>query len=827
MNRQAEAKSLFKKPSLEMARSYRINSVQTSFNSDTVWSSQQTVTDASTPMSSFSSDLVAFQSTTLNKTKTSSTTVGSLDDKELLELDSKLELEQGRQLDDLTRESSATFRSLDRIGRATVEQAISERTVTSPTGTISEINSSKHWTPPTRPISPSSSSHDGRPPMRFALGSPYSISPSDSPSRISHHIRDIPSQNLFISDIPESLKKFPYHILFICCRIAIEHNVPMPLLMEAMDEAQVAHDPELFWNDIKRRLKGPINLTQESTKIWATANGAFDSYTFKGKVIFNHQRSKPVFGINLLPLQKENSCRFQRKFGADRFLYLNFPSFEPASKPERFSRHQMTQIQQQWAEWLRREHSFLSRRWRAFHVEPIKRGKGARRNDSENYGTRVILFATEGLDIQRPLSIGEMIDWFFPFGVNQDQTFCKASARLDLGLSKTTPTLIFKPSQIRRVEDIRANGTPEDTQFNDIYLKWESITDRPVMNDGCALMSLGAAQEIWRLYKKETGRNDRIPTVFQARIGGAKGLWFVRAESYSQNTGGSDIWIEISDSQLKFQPHPDDLSDESYDPARLAFELVDYSSSPALSDLHVSFISIMVDRGVPLSTIENIIIQRLDRERNQLLAMLLDPVGMYGRIHKQGAGSQSSEGMLWQAALPLVLGDRIKLLLESGFSPTEEPYLGQTICRFINKQQLWEEAKLRIPLGKATFLYGIADPLGVLAPGEIHVQFSTWFIDEMTEESYLCLDGIEVLVARQPACRRSDLQKVRALSHPKLGYLVDVVVFPTQGQCPLAGKLQGGDYDGDIFWVCWEPELVSPFKNAQPPIQPPDPAQYG
>lgn len=122
---------------------------------------------------------------------------------------------------------------------------------------------------------------------------------------------------------------------------------------------------------------------------------------------------------------------------------------------------------------------------------------------------------------------------------------------------------------------------------------------------------------------------------------------------------------------------------------------------------------------------------------------------------------------------------------------------------------------------------GIADPLGVLKPGEIHVQFSSWFYDEASDTRYLCLDDMDVLVARQPACRRSDLQKVRAISHPKLGHQLDVVVFPTKGQYPLAGKLQGGDYDGDIFWLCWESELVSPFRNAPAPTAELDPSQYG
>jgi len=41
------------------------------------------------------------------------------------------------------------------------------------------------------------------------------------------------------------------------------------------------------------------------------------------------------------------------------------------------------------------------------------------------------------------------------------------------------------------------------------------------------------------------------------------------------------------------------------------------------------------------------------------------------------------------------------------------------------------------------------------------------------------------------------LVKVKVVFHPKLKHLVDVVVFPTRGTFPLAGKLQGGDYDGD------------------------------
>lgn len=50
--------------------------------------------------------------------------------------------------------------------------------------------------------------------------------------------------------------------------------------------------------------------------------------------------------------------------------------------------------------------------------------------------------------------------------------------------------------------------------------------------------------------------------------------------------------------------------------------------------------------------------------------------------------------------------------------------------------------------------------------------------------------------------------------------LKDVIVFSSKGNLPLAKKLSGGDYDGDIAWVCWEPSLVTNFHNADFPDVP-------
>lgn len=55
-----------------------------------------------------------------------------------------------------------------------------------------------------------------------------------------------------------------------------------------------------------------------------------------------------------------------------------------------------------------------------------------------------------------------------------------------LGLSRTVPTIIFRPSQIRRINDNLADGSSEKTEFDDQDLEWPELHDarRPnVMND--------------------------------------------------------------------------------------------------------------------------------------------------------------------------------------------------------------------------------------------------------------------------------------------------------------------------------------------------------
>ncbi|USP80322.1 hypothetical protein yc1106_07596 [Curvularia clavata] len=787
----------FKKPTREMAPSFqtsRDSSANTSFNNST-FSSQETANTATTSFASYNSDTnIHGQSISYSKpnNRTSSTTAYSSDDDALLQAEMQcgiLPQDHGIREQDIQEDLNKIFSQ---------ESSVQSR---STFGSVDEdelVNVSFEVEKTAELLEPNDR-------VEFEKTQYYGI-------------RTIPDQHLFVEILPEELEFVPFFVLFISCGIALESSISLRDTVGAIAKPETFLNPDAFWGTMNKhlqRLRKPAVKSRYSSHLWQAEKQQFDGYTFKANITLNSKQTGPPLYLNSLTVQRDKSCRLQRMFGSDRFLYVRSPNFA-SSKCRRFVQEQKKQIQKQWEKWLHKEHTFLGRKWRVFHVENLKKV-----NKDAEHDMRIVLFATEGADIDQPYTIGQMLNKFLPMRLNHKQLLCKVFARIDLGLSRTIPTLCFENGQMDHEPDMMSTKDAEDTQFNDFKLDWPPLPDKVVMNDGCCTMSVGAAKEIWRLYKETTGVTGPLPSAFQGRIGGAKGLWVINTDSYTKDPRHLKPWIKINGSQKKFDlPH-------DKPPHHRTFEVSNYSSAPSPSELHVSFIPILIDRGVSREAISNLMSDCLENDRMKLLDVVGDLVKLHEWIYRNGAKAKPGEEVIWQAGLPVSLEERIQLLLESGFDPLKFAYLAQNLERFIQAKQILQEAKLRVPLPKSTFLYGVADPLGELEPGQIQVLFSTSFIDESSDERYLCLRDMEALVARQPACRRSDIQRVKTVVHPKLSHLVDVVVFSSKGPYPLAGKLQGGDYDGDIFWICWEPTLVQPFYNAPAPVQSPDPSQYG
>jgi len=200
------------------------------------------------------------------------------------------------------------------------------------------------------------------------------------------------------------------------------------------------------------------------------------------------------------PMSVSSSCRAYRKYGADRFLTVSFTDnalFKNA-KPL--------------AEFLKRPISACGRNYRLFYIKK----------------TTAHYFATDGAGLEE-VALSVLMEWLVALRRNCTMSTPKLFSRIGLSLSSTTQTLVFQPEQIRLVPDIVS----------------------PIgecMTDGCARASPAVFRSLWQdglLATKET------PTAVQARLGGAKGIWYVdpRVDPRSE-----EMWIEIRrGSQLKFK----------------------------------------------------------------------------------------------------------------------------------------------------------------------------------------------------------------------------------------------------------------------------------
>jgi hypothetical protein len=168
------------------------------------------------------------------------------------------------------------------------------------------------------------------------------------------------------------------------------------------------------------------------------------------------------------------------------------------------------------------------------------------------------------------------------------------------------------------------------------------------------------------------------------------------------------------------------------------------------------------------------------------------------------------------AGLPTAYEERLNVLLDVGFDPKRLRFIKELATKVFNNKCEDLKKRLNITVGRSTYVYMIPDFYGVLEGNEVYIDFSG-FKDDISGHYGALLNGTEVLVARSPAHYVSDMQKVKVVSKVELMGLKDVIVFSTKGNPSLAAKLSGGDYDGDIAWVCWDPSLVENFENAEVP----------
>ncbi|OIW32897.1 hypothetical protein CONLIGDRAFT_569861 [Coniochaeta ligniaria NRRL 30616] len=587
-----------------------------------------------------------------------------------------------------------------------------------------------------------------------------------------------------------------------------------------VDEVEIPYDlawenPQSYlglWSSLRKHASFSSKAFPEppDTNAWTAAMKGFRlqsmAVIMSASVDFNPSKDGPLFLVRLSPLRLEKGCRLNRRFGSDRFFEVLMPSTNSRAVPEILKDDVSVRELVHWL--TRTRHSIFGRQWAAFFAADAgyrKQLKELRTSPDAKpvFKERIHFFAEYGNgftesqchDALPVSSVEQMLDWLLQFKRNEGQPFLKLFSRIQLGLSKTDPVVVLEKRQIRH-------------HPGDIL----SPTNK-VMNDGIARVSVSIARKV----QEALGLSD-LPSAIQGRMGSAKGMWIVDVA----DGGSGEDWIETYLSQRKWDC-------EQTDPYHRTLEVHGVSHELRSASLNLQFLPVLEDRAKDRGKMRDTIGQRmaddLHEELTSLKSSMRSPLEFRHWVHSNGSSARAERVQHGQVpflgGLPKRTEETINFLLDGGFDPKKQSYLQELAWKMQLQKCEVLKTKLNIRVGRSAYIYMVVDFWNVLEENEVHVAFSSKFQDPQGKFSDILLHDVDVLVARSPAHLVSDIQRVKAVFKTELRALKDVIVFSAKGNTPLADKLSGGDYDGDKAWVCWDPDIVDNFVNADVP-EPPD-----
>ncbi|KAF9615290.1 hypothetical protein IFM89_022617 [Coptis chinensis] len=133
--------------------------------------------------------------------------------------------------------------------------------------------------------------------------------------------------------------------------------------------------------------------------------------------------------------------------------------------------------------------------------------------------------------------------------------------------------------------------------------------------------------------------------------------------------------------------------------------------------------------------------------------------------------------------------------------PLDEPYLKTRLSVIMNEEKKGLKGG-KLPINECYYLMGTADPTGRLKGDEVCIILDH---GEVTGD---------VLVYRHPGLHFGDIHVLTATTVRGLKEIVGnskyAIFFPTKRCRSLADEIAKGDFDGDMYWVSTNPQVVVP-----------------
>ena len=330
---------------------------------------------------------------------------------------------------------------------------------------------------------------------------------------------------------------------------------------------------------------------------------------------------------------------------------------------------------------------------------------------------------------------------------------CKYAARISQTLTTTIRTIKIPKDKIKFIKDIK----------NDKY----------IFSDGVGKISYILAKKI----NDEFLKLDYVPSCFQGRFMGCKGVW---TTMWDDNSGQ----IYCRDSQKKFDLLPDDKRKYFY------FELCDYSRYIP-SYLNRQVILLLNTLGIKPICFINKLDHYHKKLENQKFVLSLVHYPEWNRIFNK----------MYSCGINRYNDRLIKALVES------------------NLNILYNDLKnkARIYVEESAYVKGIMDEFGILEYGEAYLHIKRDNLD-------LVLDK-KCSIAKCPCLHPGDIRVLQFKKYNKndektkkyevFNRYENVLIFPSKGERPHPNESSGSDLDGDDYFVFYDSDLV-PDKLEKP-----------
>nr|ABO92978.1 putative RNA-dependent RNA-polymerase [Solanum tuberosum] len=369
---------------------------------------------------------------------------------------------------------------------------------------------------------------------------------------------------------------------------------------------------------------------------------------------------------------------------------------------------------------------------------------------------------------RRGLTANDIRSWMGDF--SQIKNVAKYAARFGQSFGSSRETLSVLRHEIEVIPDVKVHGTSY------------------VFSDGIGKISADFARKV----ASNCGLQ-YTPSAFQIRYGGYKGV--VAVDPYSS------MKLSLRKSMSKYESDNnklDVLEWSKYQPCYLNRQLVTLLSTLGVKD--------------------DVLEQKQKEAVDQLDAILHDSLKAQEALELMSPGENTNI---------------LKAMLNCGYMPDAEPFLSMMLQTFRASKLLDLRTKSRIFIPNGRAMMGCLDESRTLEYGQVFVQFTGAGHREFSEDLHpfnnsrstncnFILKG-NVVVAKNPCLHPGDIRVLRAVDVPALHHMVDCVVFPQKGKRPHPNECSGSDLDGDIYFVCWDQDMIPP-RQVQAMEFPPPPS---